>query len=331
MYSKQFHMVPGSPVFPEPPAQADLPAHAGEYDCLRDVQAAVLYARAYERADALMNYLHRKMVKGTGCKLLGRKDVDTPNYPVKDLRMLHEKAARKYDGDVSRITDPLRFRITFQTYNQYDRLSNKFLPANNANVLEYEPGIRFDLGKGGFAVDQIVMADLESGLRFEVQIMHEAHHQKNRETHEAYEIERASEHRAMELGTHWRCAANAARRRHSLNKAANEQANVADMRYTATFGLSQDNAPFAAIWPCAYDDPLMIGPKYILVPSLANQALIHDVQLKNTLNKVLAEDNVGTFAELRDVWSFIRASQQHVRKNKPQPGRCTPRDKPELS
>lgn len=318
-YYKHFHLVPGAPISPVPPTQAGLPDQVGENDRLIDTQAAVLYARAHDRSHILMNHLHKKYAKGTGCKLLQPEDTDTPNYPVKDLSMLPDKARRKYNNDISRITDPLRFRITFETYNQYNRISNKFLPDRNPNVLEYEPGIRFDLDKGGFAADQIVIRDPESGLCYEVQIMHDAHHRQNRRTHEAYERQRAAEKRSSELATHWRSAAKAAAKRNTLNEKANQQANVEDMRYTASFGLTHERVPFAAIWPCRYDDPLMTGAKYALTPSLANRTLIHDRQLKTWLDQMLVEEGIDQIKELPDKYAFMQACENHVRKHASQP------------
>lgn len=322
---KHFHIVPGSPVFPKPPKHSSLPVKAAEGDRLPETHLSLIFARAYDRSTYLRDYLHSKIVKGTGCKLLRRKDTDTPNYPIKGREALHNKAKAKYKGEVCRVTDALRFRITFNTYNQYNKISNKFLPQNNPNVLEYEPGIRFDLGKEGPAIDQIVMRDPETGLCYEVQIMHEIHHKQNRATHEAYEHQRAIEKRHEEVGEdNWRSLTRPAKIRRRLNEAGNEQAQVAAMRYGVTYALTTDAVPFAAIWPCAYDDPLMYGPKYLLAPALANNTLIDDPILKERVRKAIEDDNMIGHYRINGKNAFMHACQDYCETHHPGQNRRAP-------
>ena len=319
---KHFHLVPGTDIKPEAPVQVCLIRNSDPEAVL-----AHLYGLCIEQSDKIFHHLVKK-AKGTGGKLITPHEAGHNSYPVKHWVSLKKKANRKYDGRLERITDALRFRIIFDDYNQYDKLSNRFLPINNANVLEYEPGIRFDLQKGGFAADQIVLRDPESGLCYEVQIMHKEHHLENKNSHDAYERIRALEARPLDIGTSWRVAANPDRQRKKSNRKAHDRAFIDRMRYSVTYAVTQQDVPVAIIWPCEFERQpstedtrlSQLRPwraKYALTPSLASRTLIDDSALRKTIELALQEEKLSQFQQLPDKGSFMRACQHHYDQNKP--------------
>ena len=322
--TKYFHLVPGNPVFPKPPVQANLPDHAEAMEASRQ-----LYLRSCARFPAIVSYLRRKLIKGTGCKLKLEDDAPGAGYHFKTITGIRDKAQHKYNSDVAYVTDPLRFRITFNTYAQYDKISNKLLPVNHPGVLEYEPGIRFPCyDKGGFAADQIIMNDPESGLCYELQITHEAFDIINRPTHEKYEVQRAAEKRAHELQDQWRLVAQADMIRRAMNDRAGKSAQLDSMRYDVTFGISPQDGqtPFAAIWPCRADrqkharDPYYaLTPKYVLTPYQASGCLFHNPGLQQDIADAGIEDRLHELPRLKTHSDFSKACQHYLGQHRAEP------------
>ena len=321
---KYFHLVPGNPVFPRPPVQADLNGHTSIQD-----QSRKLFLRSCERFPAITNYIHKKLVKGTGCNLKLEDEDPEASYHIKTREAIESKALRKYNGDPVYVTDPLRYRVTFNSYAKYDRISNKLLPINNPRVLEYEPTIRFDdYDKSGFVADQIVLHDPESGLCYELQITHEAFDVINTPTHEKYEIARATEKRWSELDTQWRIFAQADMIRRAMNHEAGQRARIDAMRYAVTFGFSrQDNqTPFAAIWACqadkskhAWNAYYAQTPKYVLTPYHASACLFHNAEIQQDIADANIDGKMDDIQPLAGRYEFMRACQHYLNRCNPGP------------
>lgn len=123
----------------------------------------------------------------------GRLDI----APVKTMHRMKEKAGTDYNGDISRIIDPLRCSIYIKSIEQYHRAERFLSPDTNSDILRYENAFARPDESGG---QRRVKANprISNGLITEFQVRHEGMEKAYGETADLYKRIRHIEARMMQ-------------------------------------------------------------------------------------------------------------------------------------
>lgn len=151
-FNKQFFMVAGVPVIPQPPRQ--------KTNCLEQ-----MYADANECDAEYFHTVQEYTRKGGAAGFF--------IAPQKTFARTATKGKDDYDGDIARVCDIRRSTITVENAHQYRKVTRLLLPANNSSVVRLQDGFACPDKDGGL---RRVLANvaMSNGHITEIQVRHAA-------------------------------------------------------------------------------------------------------------------------------------------------------------